>query len=519
MTAVNKNTWLLLLVFTVLSFQAAYSSIKTCNLYSNGPECVQHCGKTKPNGKEICSLSCKKNNGSAVDYCNQVCDPSDENSKKCSFHCDARKECVQQCTQGHCRHMKCARSRGYCEQYCTGGACKNMVCHSDVCFQNCRTGGCNMRCGPHVKYCEQVCTGGNCQITCEGKTCRAYCPTGTCQTHGPNSAIQTQCSKSGNQVCVQACDSNGCYCKSDSHYTECKQACQGETCRSIACHSKKCKQNCGSNCSLTCSAEECEQECSGSGCVFSCSGNVGVCRQTCKKGHCVFNCAAERCINDCIPTGTCTFNEIGDHRGSHLDAKCDYRHNGQCEPPCKDCVYGGKALLCTGRNAEKCDQKCLGGFCKNVKCSSQKSCTQNCPGGKCTNMDCRSKICTQRCSGSNCAMMKCTAQNCLQVCLGNCAKMFCNASECEQHCFLGNCNLECGSNVTLCRQTCYLGNCKLASKAKHWHRIEKCPDGICPAFNVEVSFLDKDRSTGSHVSATSRYLYSILIVLVLSMYI
>ena len=505
MTTANKKAWLLILVYTIPIVQIAYSSIKTCNLNSRGPECVQHCGKNRPNGKEICSLSCKKNNGSAVEFCNQVCDPSDGDSKKCSFHCDATRECVQQCTQGHCKHMKCARGRGYCEQYCTGGACKNMVCHSDHCFQNCRTGGCKMRCGPHVKYCEQVCTGGNCQITCEGKECRAYCPTGTCEIRGPNSAIQTQCSsRNDKQLCIQVCDSSGCYCKSNAHYRSCKQACKGETCRSITCHSKNCRQDCGSNCTLTCSADHCDQVCSGSGCVLSCSGNVKTCKQTCKKGHCEFNCAAKECFNECHPSWSCTFNRIGDRQGSHLDAKCDYRHNGQCEPPCKDCVYGGKDLKCTGDKGEKCDQNCLGGLCNNVKCSSKKKCKQTCPGGKCRNMDCRSGICDQRCSGGQCAKMQCTAKNCSQVCLGNCEKVVCNSPVCEQYCFIGGCNLKCGKNTTLCKQTCYSGKCSLEWEAKKY--IKTCYGGDC---SVDDSGVD----------TVHQYLYCILIALVVSMYI
>ena len=509
MTTANRNAWLLFLLYIILNLQIAYGSIRTCNLNFDGSECVQHCGKTKPNGEESCSLWCKKNNGTAVEYCNQVCDPSDGNTKKCSFHCDAGKECVQQCTQGHCKHMKCARSRGYCEQYCTGGGCKTMVCQSEFCFQNCRTGGCNMRCGPHVKYCEQVCTGGNCQITCEGKTCRAYCPTGTCETRGPNSAVQTQCSiksvKDNKQQCVQHCDSNGCYCKADFRYKDCKQACKKETCRSITCHSKTCRQDCGSNCSLTCSANRCVQECSGSGCVFSCSGNVNYCEQICKKGHCEFNCDAKKCVNSCEPSGTCIFNEIGDRRGSHLDAKCDYRHNGQCEPPCKSCVYGQHDLKCTGTNGDKCDQNCLGGLCQNVKCSSKKSCLQNCPGGKCGNMDCRSKICNQRCSGGNCAKMQCNAKNCTQVCLGNCGKMVCNSPVCEQYCFLGGCDFECGHNSTICRQKCFSGQCSFSCHGKICQRT--CPECV-------------NNIVDSSAAASAReYLYIILTTATLLMYI
>ena len=508
MTAVVKRNacyWLLLVFCTSFAWQTAYSSIKTCNLNSEPPECVQHCDRSVK-GKESCSLSCKKNNGTAIAYCNQVCDPADGNGKKCSFHCHAVKECVQQCTLGNCKHMKCARNKGYCEQYCTGGGCKNMVCHSDYCFQNCRSGGCNMRCGPHVKYCEQICTGGRCQIACEGKICRAYCPQGTCKTTGPNSAIQTKCNIKNGHRCVQSCNPNGCYCKTSGHYTHCKQACEGESCKSITCHSKTCRQDCGSNCSLTCSADTCIQECSGSGCTFQCSGNVRTCRQICKKGHCEFNCGAKQCDNECYPTGTCTFNEIGDKTGSHLDAKCNYRHNGQCEPQCKACVHGNKDLKCDGKNGGKCNQNCLGGLCKNVKCTSKNQCTQNCPGGRCGNLDCQSGICDQRCSGGGCAKIQCTANNCTQVCLGNCTRMVCNAPVCDQYCYLGGCNLECDHNVSVCRQTCYSGQCNFVCNGRNCQR--NCPEGICVA-----------AVHGAAMVVFPQYLYIMLIMAHLSLYI
>lgn len=502
MTEVGKNAWILLFacILSTPPFTSCSREITTCNLYSTG-ECAQHCHKHSKDGKESCALTCRKHeNGTVVKLCNQLCDPSDDNSKKCSFHCSATKECVQQCVSGHCRKMICSRNHGNCEQHCTGGSCKKMLCHSEHCFQHCRTGGCNMECGRHVKYCEQICPGGNCQIKCAAKICRAYCPTGSCDMTGPNKKIQTRCDIRDRNQCAQTCNKYGCYCKGDSHFTHCKQACKGKVCLSIACHSKVCRQNCGSNCSLTCSAESCRQECTGSGCVLSCGGSVNVCHQYCKGGGCIFNCAAKKCINDCEPSGTCIFNDVGERPGLHLDIKCDYRHNGQCEPSCRDCLHGEKDLTCTGTDGGKCNQNCVGGLCKNVKCMSANHCLQNCPGGQCQNMDCHSRHCDQRCSGGSCEKMQCTSENCTQVCLGNCNKMICNSRTCEQLCYLGRCTFECGENVTTCKQTCYAGFCNFKCQGKNCAQV--CPKGVC------FSVIDNSGS-----SSRLRYLYSILLFL------